>query len=136
VTDLAAYLLGRWRVDRALEDAALGAGRFRGSATFSADGDGLDWLEAGRMRLGRYEGPARRALRVVPSGSTWEVRFADGRPFHRLDLHGDRCTLAHPCGDDRYDGVLELCGPDAFEVRWTDTGPAKAQRLSARYERD
>jgi Family of unknown function (DUF6314) len=129
------YLLGTWEVDRALEDAAAGAGRFRGRATFSRDGDGLTWVETGEMRLGGYAGPARRELRIVPADGAWEVRFADGRPFHRLDLSGGTWRMHHPCGADRYDGELEVLGPDAFALRWSVTGPAKAQRLDARYVR-
>jgi hypothetical protein len=137
LTDLARFLPGRWRVERALEDAAIGSGRFRGSATFTPDGDGLEWVETGRMTLGRYDGPAQRTLRIVRDGDGWAVRFADGRPFHRLDLRaGDRCAFEHPCGADRYAGELTVSGPDAFEIAWTVTGPAKAQRLTGRYVRD
>jgi hypothetical protein len=133
--NLPRYLLGAWDVDRALEDAGIGSGSFRGRATFTRDGDGLAWVEAGRMCLGRYAGPARRELRIVPADGAWEVRFADGRPFHRLDLSAGRCRLHHPCGDDTYDGELEVLGPDAFTLRWRVAGPAKAQRLDARYDR-
>lgn len=143
MTDLARFLPGRWRVERALEDAALGTGRFRGSATFTPDGDGLEWVETGRMTLGRYDGPARRTLRLVRDGDGWAVRFADGRPFHRLDLRqgldpggGECCAFTHPCGADRYAGEFAVRGPDAFEIGWTVTGPAKAQRLTGRYVRD
>jgi hypothetical protein len=136
LTDLARFLPGRWRVERALEDGALGTGRFRGSATFTPDGDGIEWVETGRMRLGRYDGPARRTLRLVRDGDGWEVRFADGRPFHRLDLGGGSDTFTHPCGADRYAGEFTVRGPDAFEIGWSVTGPAKAQRLTGRYVRD
>jgi hypothetical protein len=134
LTDLAQFLPGRWTVDRALEDAGLGTGRFRGSATFTPDGDGLEWVETGRMTLGRYDGPAQRTLRLVRDGDGWEVRFADGRLFHRL--HGDRCAFEHPCGADLYAGEFAVRGPDAFEIGWSVTGPAKAQRLTGRYARD
>jgi hypothetical protein len=132
---LPGFLLGTWEVDRALEDAALGAGRFRGRAEFALEGDEVRWIETGHLELGRYAGPARRELRIVPAGTAWEVRFADGRPFHRLDLSAGACALHHPCGDDRYDGELEVLGPDAFTLRWRVSGPHKAQRLDARYVR-
>jgi hypothetical protein len=136
LTALADYLPGRWRVERTLHDAALGAGRFRGTASFTREGGALAWMESGRMRLGRYDGPARRELRIVPDGDGWEVRFADGRPFHRLDLRDGHSRFTHPCGEDRYAGELALRGPDAFEITWEVSGPAKAQRLRARYVRD
>jgi hypothetical protein len=132
---LPGYLLGSWEVERELEDAHLGRGRFAGRATFSADGDEVAWTESGRMRLGSYRGPARRELRLVPDGAGWEVRFADGRPFHRLKLADGRCRMHHACGADLYAGELEVLGRDRFAVRWRVTGPAKAQRLDARYVR-
>jgi hypothetical protein len=135
VIDPAAFLPGTWRVERELEDAGLGRGHFSGRAEFAPDGDGLRWSESGRMTIGGYDGPARRELRVVREDGGWAVRFADGRPFHRLDLRDGHAVLEHPCGDDRYRGELVVRGPDAFAVDWTVTGPGKAQRLSARYER-
>jgi hypothetical protein len=135
VIDPAEFLPGTWRVERELEDAGLGRGRFSGRAEFARDGDGLSWVESGRMTLGGYDGPARRTLRVVRERDGWAVRFADGRPFHRLDLRAGRAALEHPCGEDRYRGELVVRGPDAFAVDWTVTGPGKSQRLSARYER-
>jgi hypothetical protein len=128
-----AYLPGHWTVERAVEDAALGAGRFDGEALFAEDGGRLTWTESGRLRLGRYDGPATRKLLVVPSGEGWEVRFEDGRPFHPLDLgHG---TVAHPCGDDLYDGEYVVAGPDEMRVRWRVRGPAKDQRIDTVYRR-
>jgi Family of unknown function (DUF6314) len=132
---LPGFLLGAWEVDRALEDAALGTGRFRGRAEFAPDGTEVRWIESGRLELGTYAGPARRELHIVPAGAAWEVRFADGRPFHRLDLSAGACTLHHPCGDDRYDGELAVLGPDEFRLRWRVRGPRKAQQLDARYVR-
>ena len=137
VRDLRAYLLGTWEVTRSLHDAELGDGRFEGCATFSPDGEQIAWQETGRMRLGSYDGPARRELRIVPAANGWEVRFADGRPFHALELGGagQRCVLEHPCGEDRYSGEFSLDGPDAFEIRWRVSGPRKAQALRGRYVR-
>jgi hypothetical protein len=88
------------------------------------------------MRLGRYDGPASRELRIVPATPGWEVCFADGRPFHALDLDGgEACTMEHPCGEDRYTGEFSVRGPDAFDVRWRVSGPRKAQELTGRYVR-
>lgn len=136
MTDLGTYLPGTWRVERALEDARAGAGRFAGSATFTPVAGEIEWVETGRMTLGGYDGAARRTLRLVRDATGWEVRFADGRPFHRLDLEDDRCGFEHPCGADRYRGALAVHGPDAFEIGWEVDGPAKAQRLTGRYSRD
>ena len=128
-------LRGRWRVERTLRDAELGEGRFRGSAAIEPRGGVLAWIEEGRLTLGGYDGPARRELLLEPDGAAWQVRFADGRPFHALDLRDGACAVEHLCSADRYDGEFRLDGPDAFEVRWRVRGPAKAQELRARYER-
>jgi hypothetical protein len=133
--DPAAYLPGTWRVERSLHDAALGAGRFEGTATFAAGPGGLRWSEVGRLRLGRYDGLARRELRIVAAGDGWEVRFADGRPFHPLDLAAGAAAVEHLCGADRYSGELAVEGADAFVVRWRVRGPGKDQRLAGRYVR-
>jgi Family of unknown function (DUF6314) len=130
-----AYLPGTWSVERQLHDAALGAGSFAGTATFTPDGGGLAWEERGRLRLGAYDGPARRALRVVAGEGGWVVRFADGRRFHPLELTPRGTRVDHPCGPDAYAGEYTVLGRDAFDVRWHVTGPAKDQRIESRYRR-
>jgi hypothetical protein len=130
-----AYLAGRWTVERAVHDARLGGGTFTGTATFAPDDGGLDWLETGRLRLGGYEGPARRRLRVAREDGAWMVRFDDGRPFHPLVLRGERCEVTHPCGEDTYAGAYVVLGPDAFDVAWRVRGPAKDQQIESRYRR-
>jgi hypothetical protein len=131
VLDPATYLPGTWRVRRALHDAALGDGVFDGTATFARDGAALAWTESGRLRIGGYDGPARRALRIVPAADGWEVCFDDGRPFHPLTLE----PVEHRCRDDDYVGRFAVEGPEAFTVSWRVRGPRKEQRLDARYER-
>jgi hypothetical protein len=127
------FLPGRWTVARTLADAALGAGSFEGVATFApARGGGLDWEESGRLRLGAYDGPARRRLLLRPEPAGWMVRFDDGRPFHPLRLDE---AVEHPCGEDRYEGRYVVVGPDAFDVAWRVRGPAKDQRIESHYRR-
>jgi hypothetical protein len=131
VLDPATYLPGTWTVCRALHDAALGDGVFEGTATFARERAGIAWTESGHVRIGAYDGPARRALRIVPAAQGWDVCFADGRPFHPLTLE----PVEHVCRADRYVGRFAVEGPDAFTVSWRVRGPRKAQRLDARYER-
>jgi hypothetical protein len=134
--DPAAYLAGTWRVERSLHDARLGDGRFEGTATFVPTSAGLAWRERGRLRLAGHEAPARRDLRIVAAGAGWEVRFADGRLFHPLDLSTGAGPVEHLCGADVYSGEYAIEGPDAFVVRWRVRGPAKDQRLEGRYVRE
>jgi hypothetical protein len=136
IADPVAHLAGRWTVERELHDRRSGVrGRFDGTAEFIREGAGLRWTEEGVLTFGRHRGPARRALRIVPAGKGWEVRFADGRAFHALDLAGGRAVVEHPCGEDLYTGAYEADGPDALVVRWHVTGPAKDLLIVSRYGR-
>jgi hypothetical protein len=120
-------LTGRWTVERRVLDLLSGAaGHFRGIATFAPDGR---WVEEGTLEFGAYRGPARRELRIVDAA----VEFADGRPFHPLDLTGR--PVEHLCGDDRYTGTYRLAGPDVLEVVWEVFGPGKRQRIESVYRR-
>ena len=124
---MAAELTGRWTIERRVRDLRTGdSGRFHGSATITPDGR---WVEEGTLDFGPYHGPARRELRIVGG----EVRFADGRAFHSLDLTG--APVEHLCGDDRYLGRFRLVGSDALDVVWEVTGPHKHQRIETSYRR-
>jgi hypothetical protein len=120
-------LLGRWTVDRRVQDLRGGTnGRFRGIATFAPDGA---WIEEGTLEFGGYRGPARRELRIVDG----TVEFADGRPFHPLDLSG--APVEHLCGEDTYAGQYRFLSPDRLRVSWRVTGPEKDQRIDTLYSR-
>jgi hypothetical protein len=126
---LIAYLAGRWTVHRQLTDLVRGVeGEFVGVAEIAPDGT---WTERGRLRLGAYDGEARRVLRIVDGG----VEFADGRPFHALDLGGGACAVEHLCGDDRYAGEYVVSEPDELRVVWFVTGPRKRQHIESVYRR-
>ncbi len=135
ISDLADYLAGRWKVERTLS-AGAERGSFTGVAEFVRDGAGLVWEEHGRLRWQRYEGPARRRLTLERDGDEgWEVRFADGRLFHALDLAGGASRAFHPCGEDRYEGEYRILDQGAFEVRWRVRGPRKDQEIVSTYRR-
>jgi len=124
---VAAELTGRWTVSRRVRDLLTGAsGRFEGVAAITPDGR---WVEEGTLEFGAYRGPARRELRIAGG----EVRFADGRSFHPLDLTGR--PVEHLCGEDRYTGSYRLVAPDRFETRWRIAGPGKDQRIDTSYRR-
>jgi uncharacterized protein DUF6314 len=127
--DPIAYLAGRWTVQRRLTDLETGTeGSFDGVAEFAADGT---WTETGRLRFGAYDGEARRVLRIVNGA----VEFADGRPFHPLDLSGGACVVEHLCGEDRYAGEYAVAGPDELRVSWFVSGPRKRQVIESVYRR-
>ncbi|MFI1496288.1 DUF6314 family protein [Streptomyces platensis] len=139
VPDVAAYLSGRWRVERTVDDLRNGVeGGFRGTAEFRTDatGEALLHHEEGRLTWGGTVSPASRTLRLRPRpDGTAEVGFADGRPFHDLDLRTGRWTAVHPCAADRYEGTFTAVGPDEWHLEWRVGGPAKDQLLCSVYRR-
>ena len=136
-TRLASWLTGQWSVNRAINDHP---GAFEGAATFIADGDGrMTWHETGRLCLDAYDGTASRTLAIVPapgvSADIWEVRFADGRFFHPLDLTTGRCDVEHLCGPDVYAGAYTVLGQDELSVLWRVRGPGRDDTIASRYQR-
>ena len=133
---LAGWLRGEWIVNRVIND---GAGRFEGRACFAPAAESpaaIVWHERGRLRLGAHDGPAERTLRIEPTaGGGWEVRFADGRPFHALDLEDGKCEPTHLCGADVYRGRYRLENHDRFMVTWWITGPHKDDVIESVYDR-
>jgi hypothetical protein len=134
--DLAVWLPGEWAITRVINR---GAGSFEGRAGFAPDPrspTALIWREHGRMRLGSHDGPAERTLRIEPAeDGTWEVRFQDGRPFHRLEMAGGSCEATHLCGADTYRGRYVIEDRDRFSVTWSVTGPHKDDVIESVYER-
>ncbi|MEU5052593.1 DUF6314 family protein [Streptomyces sp. NPDC021096] len=139
VPDVAAYLTGRWTVDRTLVDLATGhRGTFRGTAEFRAaeDGAGLVHVERGELTWNGAVNQAGRTLGLRPKpDGTADVTFADGRPFHDLDLRAGRWTARHPCARDLYDGTFTVLSPDEWHLRWHAAGPAKDQLQYSVYRR-
>ncbi|MDQ0579864.1 DUF6314 family protein [Streptomyces rishiriensis] len=143
VPDALAYLLGRWRVTRSVEDRANGAeGRFDGVTVFSAldggeDGGGLLHQESGTFVWLGVPRPAERTLRFLPGPTpgTADVRFADGRAFHDLDLSTGRHVADHPCSADLYRGEFTVRDGDHWRTLWRVAGPAKDLVLTTDYAR-
>ncbi|MGA4843057.1 DUF6314 family protein [Streptomyces sp. G45] len=146
VPDVLAYLCGTWRVERTVGDFAAGRGvplegRFTGVTRFTAlpgaDGGGLLHHESGTFTWRGVARPAERTLRFLPGGApgTAVVRFADGRPFHDLDLRTGRHTADHPCAADLYRGEFTVAAEDRWGTRWRVRGPAKDLLLTTQYTR-
>ncbi|CCB77902.1 MULTISPECIES: DUF6314 family protein [Streptomycetaceae] len=139
VADVLGYLEGRWRVEREVRDLDAGAtGVFRGTGVFvrEAPGGALTHSESGEFTWGGVTRPAYRGHRFEPGpDGTALVCFADGRPFHPLDLREGRWTADHPCSADLYRGEFEVLGPDRWRVVWTVAGPAKRLSLATWHDR-
>ncbi|MCX5205413.1 DUF6314 family protein [Streptomyces sp. NBC_00237] len=157
VADTAGYLAGHWAVERTVQDRLLGmTGGFVGTACFrsaeaAVDGSpphgpgGLLLHAPGGLLLHEEEGtlrwdggtfPSSRTLRLLPRGDgTADVEFADGRPFHALDLRGGWWNAVHPCAADRYEGTYAVRSADEWHLEWRVTGPAKEHVLRSVYRR-
>ncbi len=138
IADLRAYLAGAWAVRRTLDDRRNGArGSFEGRATFMpGDENTLAYREEGRLALGGFETLAHQSyLYAFPVPHRAEVRFADGRPFHALDLRDGQWSAEHLCAADLYRGRFRAEGPDRWSVLWTVTGPRKDQSLESLFTR-
>lgn len=140
VTDVPAYLAGRWRVERSVQDLASGAeGHFSGATVFTAlDAGGLLHEESGTFTWQGVARPATRTLRFLPGPGpgTADVRFADGRPFHPLDLASGRYVAEHPCAADLYRGEFTVRDADHWRSVWRVGGPAKDLVLTTDYVRE
>lgn len=141
VADVLAHLAGRWRVERTVRDLASGdEGNFSGVTVFSAldDGGGLLHAESGDFTWQGTTRPATRTLRFLPGArpGTADVRFADGRPFHELDLTTGRFIAGHPCAADLYRGEFTVRDADHWRTVWRVGGPAKDLVLTTDYARE
>ncbi|MGW1392841.1 DUF6314 family protein [Streptomyces nigra] len=139
VPEVLSYLAGRWRVDRSVRDLASGdEGSFTGTTVFgSLEGGGLLHRESGEFVWRGVPRPAERTLRFLPGGApgTVDVRFADGRPFHDLDLRTGRHIADHPCSADLYRGEFTVRDEDHWRTVWRVRGPAKDLVLTTDYAR-
>jgi hypothetical protein len=99
--------------------------------------DGLLHEESGTFVWLGVARPAERTLRFLPGATpgTADVRFADGRPFHGLDLTSGRHIADHPCSADLYQGEFTVLGMDRWRTLWRVTGPAKDLLLITDYMR-
>ncbi|MET9775086.1 DUF6314 family protein [Streptomyces sp. NPDC006367] len=140
VPDVLEYLAGRWRTERTAHDLASGdTGRFEGTTVFEpGEGGGLRGHESGLFTWHGVTRPAERTLRYEPGEApgTAEVRFADGRPFHHLDLTSGRHAAGHPCAADLYRGEFTVRDADRWRTVWRVTGPAKDLLLTTDHVRE
>ncbi|CAL9387391.1 MULTISPECIES: DUF6314 family protein [unclassified Streptomyces] len=142
VPDVLAYLSGRWRAERVVRDLASGdEGRFLGTVVFAppedGDGGGLLQRESGDFTWRGVTRPAERTLRFLPGpDGTADVRFADGRPFHDLDLRSGRHVAHHPCSADLYRGEFTVRDAGRWRAVWRVRGPAKDLELVTDHARE
>ena len=138
VKDLRAFLAGRWRITRRVQDVRQElTGRLNGRANFTTARQGLLYDETGLLCFGRYRGEAeRRYLFAFDGPDAASVHHADGRLFHRLSLMFGRADIHHQCCEDHYRGRYRVLDRDAFAVSWDVAGPRKRYRMATFYNRD
>lgn len=125
-------LLGVWQLERRLLDRRAGRfGRVTGWLELTLLGPVVHWLELGELAWGGELFEVTRELHIVGDGDDgWQVRFTDGRLFHRW-RPGE--LVEHPCAEDLYRGLISV-DPSRTRLRvlWDVTGPAKDQRIVTR----
>ncbi|MBV8573864.1 MAG: hypothetical protein JOZ58_02335 [Acetobacteraceae bacterium] len=137
VPDLALFLAGPWRIARRIADRRLGTtGRLTGVARFTPEAGGLRYVESGLLVFGGFSGPASRTLWFAfERNGVADVRFADGRPFHRVDLSSGVAHVVHHCAPDRYRGRYKVRDRDRWQLTWFVEGPRKQICMGTRFIR-
>ncbi|MEM7491698.1 MAG: DUF6314 family protein [Pseudomonadota bacterium] len=125
-------LTGRWRTLRAIRQADGAWLRFEGETVWRPEGDFVRCTEVGTLRQGARSFPASRETLWRAAGDAIDIRFADGRPFHRLDALG---LAWHDCSPDTYRLRYDFSAWPVWSVRWHVTGPRKDYRALTRYRR-
>jgi Family of unknown function (DUF6314) len=127
---------GHWRLARTIEDLrARRSGRLEGRARFVPDGEGLAYFEEGTLR---YPGAppmaaTRRYLWREGAGGCIELRFEDGRFFHRFDAEEARPSAEHLCSPDRYRVCYDFTRWPRWRAEWRVEGPRKDYALVSAY---
>jgi hypothetical protein len=136
------FLRGRWRLTRVVTLFAPGGVRsevrVEGSATWAAaaardgvpaDVSTLTYDEEGDLIIHSAAVPSRVSARYlwhcVARGAHARVCFADGRPFHDVDLSAGSCDVHHNCPPDAYDGRFVVTPAGALRVTWRVRGAHK-----------
>jgi hypothetical protein len=123
------FLLGNWSIDRKIADRRHGTlPAFTGEAVVSRLGPGeARYDEWGTFTDGNgYRGRAQRTLLYRTEGaSSLRVCFADGRPFHDLELSRGACEVEHGCGADLYRIAFAVSDENTLLERWQVRGPLK-----------
>jgi uncharacterized protein DUF6314 len=137
VADISDYLSGEWRLARVYLDRRRGlVGWFRGLARFAEIGDGMRYREQGRLRFGDFAGDVYREYRCdFPLPGLARISFADGRPFHDLDLSAGRWQAHHGCAADCYEGEFLALSASRWRSAWHVTGPRKDLVIRGGYRR-
>lgn len=123
---------GTWRLDRKITHGDGTQARFQGTAIWSGDETGLEYMEKGHLQMG--QGPQMQAERRYHWGPDLDVHFDDGRFFHRVPALGGQTS--HWCDPDTYDVTYDFTDWPCFTAIWQVHGPKKSYTLQSTYERN
>lgn len=129
--------IGRWRVERRVEDRlAGGILEFAGEAVFAPDAGGLLYSEQGELCLADGQRvQAGQAYRWREEGGLIAVDFEDGRAFHSFDPAARQIQAQHWCDPDDYAVRYDLSDWPDWQTRWRVRGPRKDYVMTSRYSR-
>lgn len=118
---------GAWLFRRRITDpAGAETARAEGTLTFAPGEGGLVAEERGTLSLpGAAPMQAERRTIWRAGDDVIETFFADGRPFHRIDLGADVSTDRHLCSPDLYDVAYDFRAFPFWTALWRVTGPRK-----------
>jgi hypothetical protein len=128
---------GDWIIARTIEDVRGGrSGRLDGQARFVPDaGGGLVYAEEGLLTLGGGP-PARAGRRYLwrdGGAGAIEVRFEDGRFFHRFYADEERPSAVHDCPPDQYRVRYDFARWPRWTAEWRVRGPRKDYAMATLY---
>lgn len=126
--------LGRWRIERDIEDSlAQSRAHFSGDAEITK-GEGVwHYFERGALKLQNApEMVSERRYIWKPTAGGIDIYFSDNRFFHRLELT-ERAQAKHWCDPDQYDVAYDFSDWPRWSSRWTVKGPRKAYTMTSLY---
>ena len=127
---------GEWSIERWIEDVRGGrAGRFSGKAVFERGDSGLLYCETGTLQLdGGVPVTASRRYSWCDGGAgAIDVRFEDGRIFHRFYADEAAPSAVHFCAPDQYRVRYDFAAWPRWEAEWRVRGPRKNYGIRSAY---
>ena len=84
------------------------------------------YLERGVLQIGDYTGAMTQTYQYVfRTLTSADIYFKDGRFFYTLDLTTGQCEFHHLCGEDTYQGQVEVMSKTEYRQTWHVSGPRK-----------
>ncbi|SFR17431.1 DUF6314 family protein [Poseidonocella sedimentorum] len=133
-------LQGAWKLGRVILEADGRSAQFIGKAEIRPEdrgqGSGMVYHEHGTLHLpGERPMHAERRYLFRAEGALIDVRYDDGRPFHRFDPNAEAPEARHDCGPDRYHVRYDFSRFPSWSSEWVVQGPRKSYVMTSHYSR-